>query len=73
MAEELQRFFRRTAEKIVMRKDTPSPKVIRLVIRRVRFDLVRTTLIAFRGFRGKVLQVPEKISNLDMHMEQTAF
>ena len=56
-----------------MKKNTPYPKVISFVGRRVRFDLVKTTLIALRGFRGKVLQVPEKISDLDMHLEQKAF
>ena len=49
------------------------PKVISFVRRRVRFDLVKATLIALRGFRGEVLQVPEKISNLAIHLEQKAF
>ena len=73
MGVEAQRFFKRTAEKIARKKDTPYPKVISFVRRRVRFDLVKTTLIALRGFRGKVIHAPEKIGDLDIHLEQKAF
>ena len=73
MGAEAQRFFKRLAEKIAKKKDTPYTKAISFVRRRVRFDLVKTVLIALRGFRGKVLHVPEKISNFDMHLEQKAF
>ena len=73
MGIEAQQFFKRRAEKIAMKKDAPYPKVNSFVRRRVRFDLVKTTLIALKSFSGKVLQVPEKISNLDTHLEQKAF
>ena len=73
MGVEAQRFFKRTAEKIAAKKDTTYPQVISFVRRRVRFDLVKTTLIALGGFRGKVLRSPEKLSDLDMHLEQKAF
>ena len=73
MGAEAQRFFKRLAEKIAKKKDTPYTKVISFVRRRVRFDLVKTVLIALGGFRGKVLHVPEKISNFDIHLEQRAF
>ena len=73
MGVEAQGFFKRTAEKIAMKKDTPCSQVVSFVRRRLRFDLVKTTLIALRGFRGKVLQDPEKIGDLDMHLERKVF
>ena len=75
MGVEAQRFFKRTAEKIAMKEDTPYPEVMSFVRRRVPSDLVKMTLIALRGHRVKVLQVPETISNHDMriYMGQRAF
>ena len=73
MAPEAQTFFKRMAEKIAMKKDLPYPQVASFVRRRVRFDLVKTTLIALRGFRGKVCTDTQKISELDLHLETKAF
>ncbi len=73
MGVEAQRFFKRTAEKIAMKEDIPYSQVISFVRRRLRFDLVKTTLIALRGYRGKVSQDPEKISELDLHLERKAY
>ena len=73
MGLEAQTFFKRLAEKIAMRKDLPYPQVASFVRRRIRFDLVKTTLIALCGFRGKVNKDSQKISELDLHLETKAF
>ena len=39
--------------------------------RRLRFDLLKTTLISLRGFRGKRTEAQtKKICELDLHLER---
>ena len=73
MGVEAENFFKRLADKIAQKKDTPYPQVVSFVRRRVRFDLMRTTLIALRGYRGKPSPDPKKIADLDLHLERKAF
>ena len=73
MGVEAENFFKRLAEKIAQKKETPYSQVVSFVRRRVRFDLMRTILIALRGYRGKPQPVPQMISELDLHLERRAF
>ncbi len=68
MGTEADVFLKQLAQKISRKKDMPYSKVISFIRRRMRFDLVRTTMIALRGFRGKAHQTPEKIQDLDIHL-----
>ena len=72
MGVEADRFTKRLAEKISMKRDTPYSKMIAFVRKRLRFDLAKTTLIALRGYRGKPNPDCEKIKDLDIHLEKTA-
>ena len=63
-------FVKHLAGKIAMKRDMPYPKVISFVRRRLRFDLVKTTLIALRGYRGKPAQESKHIGDLDIHLEK---
>ncbi|MCP4457119.1 MAG: hypothetical protein GY816_03685, partial [Cytophagales bacterium] len=70
MGVEASAFLKRLAVKISTRKDMPYSKVISFVRRRLRFDLVKTTLIALRGYRGKPAQETKNIGELDIHLEK---
>jgi len=66
MGTEAERFVKMMARKMTI-KDHMSDYSTNMsfVRRRLRFDLLRTTLIALRGFRGKITTSrPEKISRL---------
>ena len=75
MGMEAEIFVKRLAKKMTM-KDQSSDysNNMSFVRRRLRFDLLRTTLIAIRGFRGKLPQkitAAQKITELDLEMERS--
>ena len=72
MAPEAVRFFKRLAEKMAYKNpNTKYADNISFIRRRLRFDLLRTTLIALRGYRGKrVEKEQQKIADLDFHLER---
>lgn len=70
MGVEADRFVKRLAEKISTKKNIPYSSVVSFVRRRLRFDLVKTTLIALRGYRGKPAAEGEKIKDLDIHLQK---
>ena len=74
MGQEADKFLKRLAKKIKMsaRKSTPYSNVISFVRKRLRFDLIKTTLISLRGFRGKVSYPATEIKDLDIHLEKRA-
>ena len=72
MGTEAERFVKMLARKMTI-KDHMSDYSTNMsfVRRRLRFDLLRTTLIALRGFRGKITTSrPEKISRLDLDLQR---
>jgi hypothetical protein len=72
MGREAERFMKRLAEKMSF-KDTGSEYSTNMsyLRRRLRFDLLKTTLISLRGFRGKKTEVQmKKICELDLHLEK---
>ena len=44
---------------------------IAYIRRRLRFDLLKTTLIALRGYRGKSHTPASSIEDLDMNLERS--
>ena len=50
---EAQRFHKRLASLIAKKRNIPYSDAVSYVRRRVRFSILRTTLIALRGYRGK--------------------
>ena len=73
MGTEAEHFVKQLAMKMTM-KDQSSDysNNMSFVRRRLRFDLLRTTLIAIRGFRGKLRStvVAQRIKELDLDMER---
>ena len=71
---EADRFFRRLAEKMTQKNhSTHYSDNVSFIRRRLRFDLLRTTLISLRGYRGKRAGVDRpKISELDLNLERRA-
>ena len=53
MAPECNRVNKRLAEKIAEKRREPYASVISYIRTKLRFDLLRSTLAAIRGFRGK--------------------
>jgi len=53
MAPECNRVNKRLAEKIVEKRSEPCASVITYIRTKLRFALLRSTLAAIRGFRGK--------------------
>jgi len=70
---EADKFFRRLAEKMTQKKLGSSySDNISFIRRRLRFDLLRTTLISLRGYRGKRSDSSNKIEELDLNLEPKA-
>ena len=67
MGVEADRFFKRIAEKSAMKKGQSYSETIAYIRTRLRFDLLKTTLIALRGNRGKSSSTPE-ISTMDINL-----
>ena len=69
MGMEAQALFKRVAERMSRKTGQRYSETIGFIRKRLRFDLLRTTIIALRGFRGKVLDAPEDIADLDINLE----
>ena len=72
MGVEADRFAKRLAEKISMKRDKPYSKIIAFMRKRLMFDLAKTTLIALRGYQAIPNPDSEKIKDLVIHLEKTA-
>ena len=68
MGQEAQTFFRRIAEKTSVRTGQKYSDVISFIRKRIRFDLLKTTIIALRGDRGKKMRA-EGVADLDINLE----
>ncbi len=70
MGRESETFFKRIAEKMARRTGQRYSETMSFIRKRLRFDLLRTTIIALRGERG-ISSKGVEISELDMNMEPT--
>ena len=71
IAKEADKFLKRLAEKLAIKRSTPYSKMASFVRKRMRFDLTKTTLIALRGYRGKPSHEAAPLKDLDIHLEKT--
>ena len=67
MGEETGMVYKRIVEKMARTKGQKYHETISYVRKRLRFDLLKTTIIALRGYRGKPATVPE-IDELDLNL-----
>ena len=74
MGQEAEKFIKNLAKKMTFKDHTSEYSTnMSFIRRRLRFDLLRTTLIAIRGFRGKQNAIqPKKISELDLEVQRQA-
>jgi hypothetical protein len=68
MGLEAQALVRRLAEKLSRVKNQKYPETVSFIRRRLRFDMLKTTIIALRGYRGKQTQAPD-IETLDFNLD----
>ena len=62
-------FYKRVAERVDNKTLQRYSDVVSFIRRRLRFDLLKTTLIALRGFRGlKANSLSSPIGDLDMNL-----
>ena len=67
MGEEAQKLTKRLAEKYALKSEQKYSETISFIRKRLRFDLLKTTIIALRGYRGKQHNTPD-ISDLDINL-----
>ena len=67
MGVEAEKLFKRLAEKIECKTGQSYADAITFIRKRLRFDLLKTTIIALRGYRGKREANPH-ICELDLNM-----
>ena len=70
MGKEADTFFKKIAEKMSRKTGQSYSNSIGFIRKRLRFDLLKTTIISLRGFRVKTADVSE-ISDLDLNLEPT--
>ena len=62
-------FYKRIAERVASKTLQKYSDVVSFIRRRLRFDLLKTTLIALRGFRGsKRNSLSSPIGDLDINL-----
>ena len=72
MGPEAEMFVKQLARKMTIKDGSSEyPNNMSFIRRRLRFDLLRTTLIAIRGFRGKVKAAAQNIRELDLDLERS--
>ena len=69
MAPEAQLLVKRIAEKMAQKSGTKMNETIGFIRKRVRFDLLRTTIIALRGYRGKKSASEMDVNEIDINLE----
>ena len=73
MGTEAAAFFKKLAEKISLKTHQRYCDVITFIRRRVRFDLLKTCLIALRGYRGKISEKAASFDELDLNLSREAY
>ena len=72
MGTEAQTLVKRLASKISRVRNQRYAETVSFIRRRLRFDLLRTTIIAIRGHRGKVASQPATIEDLDINLDPSS-
>ena len=72
MGIEAVKFYKHLAEKISGKTGQRYSDTIGFIMRRLRFDLLKTCVISLRGFRGKVNAKPESTDALDLNLRPQA-
>ena len=67
MGTEAEKFYKRIAEKTAWRTGQKYHETIGYIRKRLRFDLLKTTIIALRGYRGRPTNQPE-ITAMDLNL-----
>ena len=65
---EAEQFQKRIATLLVSKRDIPYSDAMSYVRRRLRFSILRTTLIAIRGFRGTHPKKPSPQDEIDLNL-----
>ena len=68
MGEEAQTLVKKLAERTSRKSGQSYADVMKFLRTRLRFDLLRTTIIALRGARGKKMPPPTDIEELDLNL-----
>ena len=68
MGPECQKLNKRLAEKISNKRKESYPYVITHLRRRLRFALLKATLVVVRGFRGKTPSQEEEIVDISFNL-----
>ena len=71
MGKEASIFLKRLATLLAPKTNQTYSNTIGYLRRRLRFDLLRTTLIALRGHRGKYYEAPSSINDLDINLQSS--
>ena len=69
MGREANMFFKKLADKLSRKSGQRYSEAMTFIRKRVRFDLLRTTVIALRGERGLKSSSAVKIAELDINLE----
>ena len=72
MGREAHNLFKNIAEKMSNKTGQRYSETIAFMRKRLRFDLLKTTIIALRGYRGKRPEERVEIMDLDINLETTA-
>ena len=72
MGPEANKLLKRVAERTARKTGQRYADVMGFIRKRVRFDLLKTTVIALRGERGKKVGQAEDIADLDINLEREA-
>ena len=70
MGTEAKHLVKRLAERTSSKSGQSYADVVNFLRTRLRFDLLRTTIIALRGARGKKISPPRDIEELDLNLVQ---
>ena len=71
MGQEAEKLLKRIATKIAYKRKEDYCHTISFLRRRYRFDLLRTCVIALRGYRGAYK--PDAIAQLDLNLQETVY
>ena len=69
MGREAHMFFKKLADKLSRKSGQRYSEAMTFIRKRIRFDLLRTTVIALRGERGLKSSIAVKIADLDINLE----
>ena len=70
MGKEASIFLKRLATLLAPKTNQTYSNTMAYIRRRLRFDLLKTTLIALRGHRGKSYQPPTPVEDLDINLQR---